>query len=117
MRRHVMHIVWALVVILCGGTVRADDSPTRAITFVVPYAAGGPTDVVGRLFAQQISETLGRPIVIENVPGAGGMTGAGRVVHAAADGYQILFGGSGNLVYNQILYAKPAFNSVTDLVP
>jgi tripartite-type tricarboxylate transporter receptor subunit TctC len=117
MCRFTMHIVWVVAVILCAGTVRADDWSTRSITFVVPYAAGGPTDVVGRLFAQQMSETLGRQIVVENVPGAGGMTGANRIAQAAPDGYQVLFGGSGNLVYNQILYAKPLFNSVADFVP
>jgi tripartite-type tricarboxylate transporter receptor subunit TctC len=106
----------AAVLIACG-TARAEDWPTRPITLVVPYAAGGPTDVVGRLFAQQMSETLGRQIVVENVPGAGGMTGANRVAHAAPDGYQVLFGGSGNLVYNQIIYKKPHFNSLTDFTP
>ena len=113
MRRYGMQIVLAAVLIACGAA-RAQDWPTRPITLVVPYAAGGPTDVVGRLFAQQMSETLGRPIVVENIPGAGGMTGASRVANAAPDGYQVLFGGSGNLVYNQILYKKPLFNSLTD---
>jgi tripartite-type tricarboxylate transporter receptor subunit TctC len=55
--------------------------------------------------------------VVENIGGAGGMTGASRVAHAAPDGYQVLFGGSGNLVYNQILYQKPLFSSVTDFTP
>ena len=72
---------------------------------------------IGRLFAQQMSEALGRQIVVENVAGAGGMTGANRVAKAAPDGYQVLFGGSGNLVFNQILYKKPLFNSVTDFTP
>jgi tripartite-type tricarboxylate transporter receptor subunit TctC len=116
MRSYWMQVVLAAVLIACG-TARAEDWPTRPITLVVPYAAGGPTDVVGRLFAQQMSETLGRQIVVENVPGAGGMTGANRVAHAAPDGYQVLFGGSGNLVYNQIIYKKPHFNSLTDFTP
>jgi tripartite-type tricarboxylate transporter receptor subunit TctC len=111
-----MHFVLAAALI-AGGTARAQDWPARAITMVVPYAAGGPTDVVGRLFAQQMSETIGRQIVVENVPGAGGMTGASRVAHAKADGYQVLFGGSGNLVYNQSLYKKPLFDSLTDFTP
>jgi len=116
MSRYGMQIVLATVLIACGAA-RAQDWPTRPITLVVPYAAGGPTDVVGRLFAQQMSETLGRQIVVENIAGAGGMTGAGRVANAAPDGYQVLFGGSGNLVYNQILYKKPLFNSLTDFTP
>jgi tripartite-type tricarboxylate transporter receptor subunit TctC len=117
MPRLAMQLLSVVAVILCGDNVRADDWPNRSITFVVPYAAGGPTDTVGRLFAQHMSETLGRPIIVENVPGAGGMTGANRVTLAAPDGYQVLFGGSGNLVFNQILYAKPVFNSLTDFIP
>jgi len=111
-----MRIVLATALIACGAA-SAQDWPARPITMVVPYAAGGPTDVVGRLFAQQMGEILGRQIVVENVPGAGGMTGANRVAHAKPDGHQVLFGGSGNLVYNQIIYKKPLFNSVTDFMP
>src|SRR5205823_726071 len=76
-----MRIVLATALIACGAA-SAQDWPARPITMVVPYAAGGPTDVVGRLFAQQMGEILGRQIVVENVPGAGGMTGANRVAHA-----------------------------------
>jgi len=111
-----MRIVLIAALVSCG-TARAQDWPARPITMVVPYAAGGPTDVVGRLFAQQIGEIVGRQIVVENVPGAGGMTGANRVARATPDGYQFLFGGSGNLVYNQALYKKPLFDSVADFTP
>ena len=115
MRRYRMQIVLAAVLIACG-VARAEDWPTRPITLVVPYPAGGPTDVVGRLFAQQMSETLGRPIVVENIGGAGGMIGASRVAHAAPDGYQVLFVGSA-MTNSQLLYKKPLFNSVTDFAP
>jgi tripartite-type tricarboxylate transporter receptor subunit TctC len=116
MRRYGMQIILATILMACG-VARAQDWPTRSITLVVPYAAGGPTDAIGRLFAQQMSEALGRAMVVENIPGAGGMTGASRVAHAAPDGYQVLFGGSGNLTYNQIIYKQPLFNSVTDFSP
>ena len=116
MLRYGMQIVLAAILITCGDA-RAEDWPARPITLVVPYGAGGPTDVIGRLFAQQMSERLGRQIVVENVAGAGGMTGASRVANASPDGYQVLFGGSGNLVFNQVLYKKPLFNSVTDFTP
>src|SRR6185369_17172328 len=116
MRRYGMQIVLAAVLVTCGAA-SAQDWPARSITLVVPYGAGGPTDVIGRLFAQQMSERLGRQIIVENVAGAGGMTGANRVANAPPDGYQVLFGGSGNLVFNQILYKKPLFNSVTDFTP
>jgi tripartite-type tricarboxylate transporter receptor subunit TctC len=111
-----MWIVLAAILITCGAA-SAQDWPERPITLVVPYGAGGATDVIGRLFAQQMGQSLRRQIIVENVPGAGGMTGASRVANAPPDGYQILFGGSGNLVFNQILYKKPLFNSVTDFTP
>jgi tripartite-type tricarboxylate transporter receptor subunit TctC len=110
-----MKIALAAVLIACGAA-RAQDWPTRPITLVVPYPAGGPTDVVGRLFAQQMSQFLGRPIVIENIAGAGGTTGASRVAHAAPDGYQVLFIGSA-MTNSQLLYKKPPFDSVTDFSP
>jgi tripartite-type tricarboxylate transporter receptor subunit TctC len=116
MSRYGLQIVLATVLIICGAA-GAQDWPTRPITLVVPYPAGGPTDVIGRLFAQQMTEFLGRQIVVENIGGAGGMTGASRIARAAPDGYQVLFGGSGNLTFNQILYKKPLFNSVTDFTP
>src|SRR5947209_1261259 len=110
-----IQLVLAAILIACGAA-RAEDWPARPITLVVPYAAGGPTDAIGRLFAQQLSESLGRPIVVENIAGAGGMTGASRVAHAAPDGSQVLFVGSA-LTYSQILYKKPLFNSLTDFTP
>src|SRR3954468_6821551 len=116
MRCTTMQIVLAAILITCG-LARAEDWPIRPIILVVPYGAGGATDVIGRLFAQQMSERLGRQIIVENVAGAGGMTGANRVANAPPDGYQVLFGGSGNLVFNQVLYKKPLFNSVTDFAP
>lgn len=116
MSRYGMQIVFAAALIACGAA-RAEDWPTRPIMLVVPYPAGGPTDVIGRLFAQQMSQFLNRQIVVENIGGAGGMNGASRVARAAPDGYQVLFGGSGNLTFNQILYKKPPFNSVTDFTP
>jgi tripartite-type tricarboxylate transporter receptor subunit TctC len=116
MRCYRMRIV-LVAILITYGAARAQDWPARPITLVVPYGAGGATDVVGRLFAQQMSERLGRQIIVENVAGAGGMTGANRVANAPPDGYQVLFGGSGNLVFNQILYKNPLFKSVTDFTP
>jgi tripartite-type tricarboxylate transporter receptor subunit TctC len=113
--RYGMQIVLAAVLITCGAA-RAQDWPTRPITLVVPYPAGGPTDAVGRLFAQQMSESLNRQIVVENIAGAGGTTGAGRIAHASPDGYRVLFVGSA-LTYSQFLYQKPPFTSVTDFTP
>jgi tripartite-type tricarboxylate transporter receptor subunit TctC len=116
MPRHWMSLVLAAALLMSGGTARGEDWPTRPITLVVPYAAGGPTDAIGRLFAQQIGEILNRSIVVENVGGAGGMVGASRVARALPDGYHVLFVGSA-MTYSQHIYAKPLFNSVTDFAP
>jgi tripartite-type tricarboxylate transporter receptor subunit TctC len=95
----------------------AQPYPSRAVTLVVPFGAGGPTDALARIVGERMRASLGQPVIVENVAGAGGMTGANRVANAPPDGYQVLFGGSGNLVFNQILYKKPLFNSVTDFTP
>ena len=116
MTRHWMPLALTAAALMTCGSARAEEWPARPITLVVPYAAGGPTDAIGRLFAQQMSEVLKRSIVVENVGGAGGMIGANRVAQAAPDGYQVLFIGSA-MTYSQHLYAKPLFNSVTDFAP
>jgi tripartite-type tricarboxylate transporter receptor subunit TctC len=95
----------------------AEDWPTRSITMINPFAAGGPNDVLARLFAQRMGEILGQPIILENVGGAGGMIGAGRVVKAAPDGYTFLLGTVGTQAQNQTLYKKPAYDSTTDFAP
>ena len=97
--------------------VKAEEWPSRPITMVNPFAAGGPNDVMARLFAQRMGEILGQPIIVENVPGAGGMTGAERVAKAPPDGYTFLQGTVGTQAQNQTLYKKPAYNSTTDFAP
>ncbi len=92
----------------------AQDYPTRNISMVVPLSAGGSADVVGRLLAQAMSESLGRAIVVENVSGAGGMLGASKIARAAPDGYQILLGTVGTQAQNQTLYKAPLYDSTKD---
>src|SRR5690242_20148845 len=93
----------------------AQDWPARPITMVVPYAAGGPVDTVGRIMAQGLSEVLGQQVVVENVGGAGGMTGANRVAKATPDGYTFLLGGSATMTTVPALYGKKAqYNPLTD---
>jgi tripartite-type tricarboxylate transporter receptor subunit TctC len=94
--------------------VAAQEFPTRPLTLVVPYAAGGPADVVTRLVVPKMSEVLGQTIVVENVPGAGGMTGAARVARAAPDGYTFLQGPAGVMTQNQSLYRHPLVDGATD---
>ena len=98
-------------------TASGETYPNRSITMIIPFAAGGPTDVLGRLVAQRMGEVLGPQIVVENVGGAGGMTGALRVAQAAPDGYTIVLGTVGTHAQNQTLYKRPAYNAVADFTP
>ena len=95
----------------------AQEWPTRPISMIVPYAAGGPPDVIARIIAPGMSESLGVQVVVENVSGAGGITGTARVARAAADGYTFLLGAAGVLSQNQTLYKHPPYNSMTDFAP
>ena len=90
--------------------------PTRPVTMVVPFAAGGGTDVLGRIIGQRLSEVLGQQVIIENVGGAGGMVGSARVAKAPPDGYQFVLGSRADAI-NQTLYKNPLYNLATDLVP
>lgn len=100
-----------------AGQAGAQSFPNRPMTMVIPFAAGGPTDVLGRVVAARMSELLGQQVVVENVGGAGGMTGSNRVKTAAADGYTMVLGTVGTHAQNQTLYKKPAYNSMTDFTP
>jgi len=100
-----------------AGQAGAQSFPNRPITMVIPFAAGGPTDVLGRVVAARMSELLGQQVVVENVGGAGGMTGSNRVKTAAPDGYTMVLGTVGTHAQNQTLYKKPAYNSATDFTP
>ena len=95
----------------------AQNYPNRPITMIVPFAAGGPTDVLGRVVAIRMSELLGQQVVVENVGGAGGMTGSKRVADAAPDGYTIVVGTVGTHAQGQTLYKRPLYNSQTDFTP
>lgn len=99
------------------GTAVAQDYPNRTITMVIPFAAGGPTDVLGRVVAAKMGEILGQTIVVENIGGAGGMTGANRVKTATPDGYQILLGTVGTQAQVQNLIAKPLYDGAKDFQP
>lgn len=95
----------------------AQDFPARPVTFIVPYAAGGTTDVLARIIAKAMTPILGQSVVVENAGGAGGTTGTLRVVRAAPDGYTLTFGNMGSLAANVPLYPNLAFDSRRDLAP
>ena len=93
---------------------QAQSWPNRPVNVVVPYAAGGPVDTIARILGARISEILGQQLIIENIGGAGGMTGAQRVAKATPDGYTLLLSGSAVLSINQTLYRRPLYNGTTD---
>ena len=84
---------------------------------VVPFAAGGPVDLLGRIVGQYLGAELGSPVVIENVPGAGGMPGSQRVARASPDGYTFLLGSIGTHALNQSLYKHPLYDAAADFAP
>jgi tripartite-type tricarboxylate transporter receptor subunit TctC len=94
----------------------AENWPARPLTMVVPFAAGGGTDVLGRILGRRLSEILGQQVIIENVGGAGGMVGSARVAKAPPDGHQFVLGSRADAI-NQTLYKNPLYNLATDLAP
>jgi tripartite-type tricarboxylate transporter receptor subunit TctC len=99
------------------GAAVGQDYPTRPITVIVPFAAGGPTDVIARIVGDHMSKTLGQQLVIENVVGAGGTTGATRAMRAANDGYSIVMGHMGTHAASVALYPNLAYNPSSDFEP
>jgi len=100
--------------LVTAGAAAAQDYPTKPISMVIPFAAGGPTDVLGRVVAAKMGEILGQQIIVENATGAGGMTGANRVKVAAPDGYTILLGTVGTQAQVQNLVKKPLYDAGKD---
>jgi putative tricarboxylic transport membrane protein len=103
--------------LLATGCARKVDYPQRPIVAVVPFAAGGPTDVIMRLLGEHMSKTLGQALVIENAPGAGGTTASARAASAAPDGYTILIGNMGTHAAAPGLYPKLPYDPVTGFAP
>jgi tripartite-type tricarboxylate transporter receptor subunit TctC len=117
--RHVRALacVAALLCVLAGsGYSWADSYPARPIRLIVPFGAGGPTDVIARIVAQKLSESLGQQVYTENMPGAGGNTGVAAAARAAADGYTMLVVSTGFMV-NPSMYAKVPYDPVKDFAP
>jgi len=104
-------------ILMLAGTAAADTFPSRTLTMIVPFAAGGPTDVLGRVLAQRMGEILGQTVIVENIGGAGGMNGGKRAADAKPDGYTMLLGTVGTQAQGQTLYKKPLYNSLTDFTP
>ncbi|WAC27554.1 Bug family tripartite tricarboxylate transporter substrate binding protein [Ancylobacter sp. SL191] len=107
----------ALASLLALAPATAQTFPTRPVTLVVPFAAGGSTDLVGRLIAERMSAELGQPVVVENKGGAGGNLGAAQVAKAAPDGYTILMGTVATHALNPAIYKKMPYDPVTSFAP
>src|SRR5262245_62321572 len=95
----------------------AQDYPARQVTIIVPFAPGGSADIVARMYAQKLSDRLGKPVVVENRAGAGTVIGATAAARAAPDGYTLLMGGSSALAYNVTLHKSLPYDPVRDFVP
>ena len=104
------------LVLVCVASAAAQSYPVRSVTLIAPFPAGGPSDVLGRVLAEPLRAVLGQPVVIENVVGAGGNLGTGRLARAAPDGYTIGIGQWSTHVVNAVTYALP-YDVLTDFRP
>jgi tripartite-type tricarboxylate transporter receptor subunit TctC len=120
MRKRIIAALGTLALGLLAGLAPAyaqESWPSRPLTMVVPFAAGGPVDLLGRIVGQYLGAQLGVPVVVENFPGAGGMPGSQRIARANPDGYSFLLGSIGTHALNQSLYRRPLYNAATDFAP
>lgn len=116
-RRSTISITAALAAIVLPGTAQAQDWPTRPVTMVIAFAAGGPLDTLGRNLQPYLTEALGQNVIIENLPGGGGTVGSLRVSNAAADSHMFTLGSIGTHAIGQSMHKKPPYNAVTDFSP
>src|SRR5262245_30514434 len=107
----------AIVALLCAGSAGAQPYPSRTITMVVGYPAGGPTDGFARTLANDLSELFGQRIIIHHNGGAGGMLAAAGLAKSPPDGYTLLFTGIGALSYYRSLYKSLRYDPVKDIAP
>jgi len=117
MGRHSFFKLLAVVVAACPFAAQAQTYPTRPVTMVVPFAAGGTFDAMARILSGRMGELLGQSVIIENTTGAGGIIGVNRVANAAPDGYTLLFGTVGTHAYNQTIYKKRRYDAIKDFTP
>ena len=110
-------IIAATLSLLCGLPATAGDYPDRPVKLIVPFAAGGVTDVVARVSAEFLGAKLNQAVIVENVPGAGGNTGIAQMIKAGKDGYTLGLVATGNLAINPHLFAKMPFDALKDVAP
>lgn len=112
-----MRNVWILLTMALSPLAGAQEYPSRPIRMVVPFAPGGPNDVLGRVVAQRMSELLGQQLLIDNRAGAGGSTGTALVAASPPDGYTLLFSGTSSLAVNPSLYKTLPYDPIKDFTP
>ena len=110
-------IVAIALALAISAVARADEFPTRIVTIVSPYQAGGTSDIIARILAQKLSERWGKNVIIENRPGANGGIGVTAVTHATPDGHTLLAVASSALTINPIFYPKLPYDVDRDLAP
>jgi tripartite-type tricarboxylate transporter receptor subunit TctC len=116
--RFVMPVLaWGVIAFQHPMVVHAQQYPARSIRMIVPFAPGGPNDIIGRTVGQKLHETWGQPVVIENRGGAGGTIGVDAGAKSPADGYTLIMGGSSNLAVAPSLYSKLPYDPLHDLAP
>ena len=109
--------IWILAAALFAGAAGAQQYPTKPVRFVVPYAAGGATDLIARTIGEKLSASLGQPVVVDNRPGAATLLGAQLVAKAEPDGHTLLMATSTTLAINASLYSKLPYDPVKDFAP
>ena len=103
--------------IFCTGLAHAQNFPSKTVRLIVPFAAGGPTDIAARLLADQLSKTWGQTVVVDARPGGGSVIGSAAVAQAPADGYTLLFGPSSALVENSLLMRELPYDPIKGFAP
>ena len=116
LHRHIMAAAFLAALTAAISPARADSYPSRPVAVIVPFAAGGPTDVLTRIITDKMQAPLGQPIVVEDVSGAGGGIGVGRVAHASPDGYTLSIGNNGSNLLTGALYSLN-FDVIKDFAP
>jgi tripartite-type tricarboxylate transporter receptor subunit TctC len=106
-----------IALVVAADISRAQDYPTKQVTIIVPFAAGGAGDILGRMFSPHLEKRFGRPFIVENRPGAGGVTGAAAVSKAPPDGHTLMIAPSPTLAVNVTLFKKIPYDPPTDFMP
>lgn len=113
----VLALALAAPALAAPAAAQADEFPARTVTIISPYQAGGTSDIIARILAKKLGERWGKPVIVENRPGANGGIGVAAVAHAAADGHTLLAVASSALTINPMLYAKLPYDVARDLAP